>query len=275
MNGHTPAHFDILIIGAGLSGINAAYRIQESLPSSSFALLEARHELGGTWSQFKYPGVRSDSDLHTLGFEFNPWKASHPIATGESIMQYLNATADKFDIKKHIRCSHKVVRADWTSEAQRWKVHVDIAGSNGEQAQRVVYWTKWLIMGTGYYSYDEPMKAHLPGLENFKGRIVHPQYWPEDLDYRGKKMIVIGSGATAITLLPAVVDTGVGSVTQLQRSPSYILSLPQNDSAWWEKYAPQWVVLKYKRASPHCTLFITHYISFVSLTSKQLLTSHV
>ncbi|KAH7357666.1 FAD dependent oxidoreductase [Pyrenochaeta sp. MPI-SDFR-AT-0127] len=246
-NGHTSAHFDVLIIGAGLSGINAAYRIQESLPSSSFALLEARHELGGTWSQFKYPGVRSDSDLHTLGFQFNPWKASHPIASGDSIMEYLNATADKFDIKKHIRCRHKVVSANWSSDAQQWKLAVDIAGDNGTEARRAVYWTKWLIMGTGYYSYDEPLRAQIPGLANFKGRTVHPQFWPEDLDYKGKKMVIIGSGATAITLLPAMVDTGVGSVTQLQRSPSYILSLPQDNPAWWEKYAPQWFLLKYKR----------------------------
>lgn len=260
MNGHTTANghatangstnntaFDVLIIGSGLSGINAAYRVQESLPHSSFAILEARHELGGTWSQFTYPGVRSDSDLYTLGFQFYPWKADHPIASGDSIMQYLNETAEKFDIKRKIRFQHKVISADWRSSEQRWRLEVEIGGSDGQAGQRTVYWTKWLITGTGYYSYDSPLKAKIPGLDNYKGRVVHPQFWPEDLDYKGKKMVIIGSGATTITLLPAMVDTGVGSVTQLQRSPSYIMSLPQNDAAWWEKYAPLWFVRKYKR----------------------------
>jgi len=254
-NGHAGSthdtHLDIVIIGSGLSGINAAYRVQESLPDSSFAIFEARHELGGTWSQFKYPGVRSDSDLHTLGFQFYPWKASHPIATGDSIMQYLEETAEKFDIKQKIRFNHKLKGADWRHSEQRWRLEVQVGSGDGQQARTVVYWTKWLIMGTGYYSYDEPMKTRIPGLENFKGQIVHPQFWPEDLDYKDKKMVIIGSGATTITLLPAMVDTGVGSVTQLQRSPSYIMSLPQEDASWWEKYAPQWFVRKYKR---ECTI---------------------
>lgn len=249
-NGHTPTHFDIIIVGSGLSGINAAYRVQELLPDSSFTILESRHELGGTWSQFKYPGVRSDSDLHTLGFQFYPWKASHAIASGDSIMDYLHETADKFGIKKHIRYRHKVLRADWRTGQQRWKVDVLISSDDREVAPRTVtYWTKWLIMGSGYYSYDEPLKALIPGLDNFKGKTVHPQFWPEDLDYKGKKMVIIGSGATTITLLPALVDTGVGSVTQLQRSPSYIMSVPQEDPKWWEKFAPEWFVLRYKRKS--------------------------
>jgi cation diffusion facilitator CzcD-associated flavoprotein CzcO len=268
MNGHARANgraatdvpadtedFDVLIIGSGLSGINAAYRVQEGLPDSSFAVLEARHELGGTWSQFKYPGVRSDSDLHTLGFQFYPWKSSHPIASGDSIMDYLNETADKFDIKRKIRFRHKVIAADWRTSEQRWRLDVQIGGVGGGEGQelearRVVYWTKWIIMGTGYYSYDTPMKARIPGLDNFNGQVVHPQFWPEHLDYKGKKMVIVGSGATTITLLPAMVDGGVASVTQLQRSPSYILSLPQENNSWWEKYAPAWFVRKYKRKSP-------------------------
>ncbi|KAF1937316.1 FAD dependent oxidoreductase [Clathrospora elynae] len=242
-------HFDILIIGSGLSGINAAYRIQESLPASSYAILEARHELGGTWSQFRYPGVRSDSDLHTLGFEFYPWKASNPIASGESIMRYLQDTADKFGIQKRIRYRHKVVSADWRSDQQRWRLDIQIGGSNdGEgEARRAVYWTKWLIMGTGYYDYESPMTTNIPGIDKFQGEIAHPQFWPEDMDYKGKKVVVVGSGATTITILPALVDGGVGRVTQLQRSPSYIMSILQDDAAWWEKYAPQWFVLRYKR----------------------------
>ncbi|CAO2658575.1 Nn.00g062980.m01.CDS01 [Neocucurbitaria sp. VM-36] len=284
-NGHiSPSHFDILIIGSGLSGINAAYRVQESLPDSNFAILEARHELGGTWSQFKYPGVRSDSDLHTLGFQFNPWKASQPIASGDSIMRYLNETAEKFDIKKTIRYGHKVVAADWRSSEQRWRLQIQIDRGEGHDAQTVVFWTKWLIMGTGYYSYDSPMQVHIPGLQDFKGQTVHPQYWPENLNYKDKNMVVIGSGATAITLLPALVDSGVGSVTQLQRSPSYIMSIPQEDAAWWEKYAPQWLTLKYKRFMftlipillyQFCMYFPTRASNFLRKEAKRQLPADV
>jgi len=248
MNGHpttADTHLDILIIGSGLSGINAAYRIQESLPNSSYAVLEERHELGGTWSQFKYPGVRSDSDLYTFGFQFYPWKATHSIASGDSIIAYLKETTDKFDLDKKIRYNHKVTVADWRSDEQRWRLEVDIG--QGEERRRVVYWTKWLITGTGYYNYKEPREVKIPGLDSFRGEIVHPQFWPKDLDYQGKKMVVIGSGATTITLLPAIVDGGVGSVTQLQRTPTYILSVAQDNSAWWEKYAPRWFLLRYKR----------------------------
>jgi cation diffusion facilitator CzcD-associated flavoprotein CzcO len=248
-NGDDPTHFDVLVIGSGLSGINSAYRVQESLPDCKFAVLEGRHELGGTWSQFRYPGVRSDSDLHTLGFQFNPWKASNPIASGDSIMGYLRETAQKFDIEKKIRYNHKVMSADWRSDQQRWRLDVQIGSPSSDETRRETYWTKWLIFGTGYYNYDTPQKVNIPGIDKFQGKIVHPQFWPEDLDFKGKKVIIIGSGATTITLLPALVDEGVGSVTQLQRSPSYIMSLPQEDDAWWEKYTPQWFNLRYKRKS--------------------------
>jgi cation diffusion facilitator CzcD-associated flavoprotein CzcO len=244
------SYFDVLVIGSGLSGINSAYRIQESFPDAKFAVLEARHELGGTWSQFKYPGVRSDSDLHTLGFQFYPWRAKNPIASGESIMSYLQETAHKFDLDKKIRYRHKVIKADWRSEEQRWRLEVEVGNDVGREPRTVVYWTKWLITGTGYYNYDTPLKANIPGIDNFKGKIVHPQFWPEDLDFKGKKMIIVGSGATTITLLPAMVDNGVGSVTQLQRSPTYIMSLPQKDQVWFEKWAPEWFTLRYKRTSP-------------------------
>jgi cation diffusion facilitator CzcD-associated flavoprotein CzcO len=250
MDGHTSPNgtsFDVLIIGSGLSGINSAYRLQESLPDANFAILEARHELGGTWSQFRYPGVRSDSDLHTLGFQFYPWRAKNPIASGASIMAYLHETAQTFDLEKKIRYGHKVVAADWRSEEQRWRVDVQVHDFGSGETRRVVYRTKWIITGTGYYNYDEPLKTNIPGIEKFQGKVVHPQFWPQHLDYQGKKIIVVGSGATTITLLPAMVETGVGSVTQLQRSPSYILSLPQDDEVWCERWAPEWFTLRYKR----------------------------
>jgi cation diffusion facilitator CzcD-associated flavoprotein CzcO len=261
MNGHTsPDHgsFDVLVIGSGLSGINSAYRLQESLPDTNFAILEARHELGGTWSQFRYPGVRSDSDLHTLGFQFYPWRAKNPIASGESIMAYLRETAKKFDLEKKIRYGHKVMAADWRSEEQRWRVDIQVQDFEGGETKRVLYWTKWIIMGTGYYNYDEPMKTNIPNIEKFQGKVVHPQFWPQDLDYKGKKMIIVGSGATTITLLPAMVETGVGSVTQLQRSPSYILSQPQDDKVWCESWAPEWFTLRYKRMSFQYSLSFKH-----------------
>jgi cation diffusion facilitator CzcD-associated flavoprotein CzcO len=254
-------HLDVLIVGAGISGINAAYRVKTELPDASFAVIDTRHELGGTWSQFKYPGVRSDSDLHTLGFKFNPWEARNPIATGDSILQYLQDTADKFDLTKRLRFNHKVVSADWSGDQQRWKVEVDVR--KDEDTRREVIWAKFIILGTGYYSYEKPMFAHIPGLaENFKGQTIHPQFWPEDLDFKDKKVVVIGSGATAITLLPALVDGGVGQVTQLQRSPSYVLGLPQpgNDSTppLWERMLPHWMVLKWKRkCAPALNLRLT------------------
>ena len=215
-NGHavpTTHNFDVIIVGAGVSGITAAYRLQASLPHVTYTILEGRHELGGTWSLFKYPGVRSDSDLHTYGFAFNPWDKPNPIATGESITEYMQDTTRKFDIDKTMSFKHKVTAADWRSSEQRWRLEVDNEGS------RKVYWAKFVIMGTGYYDYEKPLKADIPGLERFQGTRVHPQFWPEDLNYKGKNMVVIGSGATAVTILPAVVENGVGSVTQVQRSP--------------------------------------------------------
>jgi cation diffusion facilitator CzcD-associated flavoprotein CzcO len=250
MNGHANGtasthEYDIIVIGAGISGINAGYRIQSNLPNASYAILEGRAELGGTWTLFKYPGVRSDSDLHTFGFSFNPWNKPNPIATGASIVEYLHDTASKFGIDKHINYEHKVETADWSSDAQRWRLEVQHNG------QRKVFHAKFVIMGTGYYDYEKPLDAHIPELENFGGQIVHPQFWPEELDYAGKKMVVIGSGATAITILPAVVDTGVGQVTMLQRSPSYIMSLPQpkpgDPLPLAERLLPRWMALRILR----------------------------
>jgi len=250
-NGHHDAtkSFDVLVIGAGISGINSAYRLATELPSASFAILEARNEIGGTWSLFKYPGVRSDSDLHTFGFAFNPWKKSNIIASGDSILEYMHETLDKFDLNKYFRFGQKLVGADWREADQQWRIEVDVT-TQGRDTSKVVYWTRWLILGTGYYSYDKPMAAKIPGLENFKGRIVHPQFWPEDMEYKDKKIVIIGSGATAITLLPAMVENGAKMTTQLQRSPSYVLGVPQakpEDAGWLRRTAPEWLIDRWLR----------------------------
>jgi cation diffusion facilitator CzcD-associated flavoprotein CzcO len=246
MNGRTEpetSQFDVVVVGAGISGVNAGYRIQERLPHASYTILESRSELGGTWSFFKYPGIRSDSDLHTFGFPFNPWKAPNPIATGENIIKYIHETASRFGIEEHIQYKHKVVSADWSSESQCWRLEV-----NNDGNEKIMY-AKFLIMATGYYDYDKPLEVEIPGLNNFKGKVVHPQFWPEDLDYKGKKMVIIGSGATAITITPAVVEGGVGNVTMLQRSPSYILSLPQKKPGQksWYDYFPSWITSRLVR----------------------------
>jgi cation diffusion facilitator CzcD-associated flavoprotein CzcO len=243
--------FDVLVVGGGISGINSAYRISTLLPKSSFAILEARHEIGGTWSLFKYPGVRSDSDLHTFGFSFNPWKSSNSIASGESIMAYLKSTVRKFDLEKYFKFGQKVVAADWREDEQRWRVEVDV--TQGGETRRVTYWTKWLICGTGYYSYEKPHEALIPGLQDFQGTVAHPQFWPKDLECKDKKIVVVGSGATAITLLPALVNQGVTQVTQLQRSPSYIMNAPQEkpeDMNWLQRQMPTWLLLKWRREYP-------------------------
>jgi len=252
-NGHSPTtsnQFDILVIGGGVSGINTSYRLQQTLPDSTFAVLESRHEIGGTWSQFNYPGIRSDSDLHTFGFPFNPWKSSNTIASGESIRKYMDETVEKFRLAKYFRFNHKVMSADWRPEEQKWRLEVDIRNGHDPQSRREIFWTKFLIMGTGYYSYDKPADAKIPGLGQFQGQTVHPQFWPKDIDLKDKKVIVIGSGATAITLMPALVNEGVKHITQLQRSPSYVLNVPQQkpeDRTWFQKWAPQWLVDKWAR----------------------------
>ncbi|KAF2258344.1 FAD/NAD(P)-binding domain-containing protein [Lojkania enalia] len=246
MNGHANGHaastfgYDVLVIGAGIAGINAGYRLQTALPDYSYAILEGRHELGGTWSLFKYPGIRSDSDLHTFGFSFNPWLKPNSIATGESIIEYLNETVSKFGIDRHIQYNHKVTSADWSSDQQQWRLEVDYEGHTK------IYHAKFVIMGTGYYDYEKPLEAKIPGLDNFQGKAVHTQFWPEDLDYKGKKIVVIGSGATTITLVPALVDGGAAKVTQLQRSPSYVMNSPQKkpgEYAWYERVLPRALAL--------------------------------
>ena len=216
-------HFDVVIIGAGLSGIGAGYRLQTRCPRKRYVILEARADIGGTWDLFRYPGIRSDSDMATFSYPFRPWKQSQVIADGASILQYLRETAGEFGIDRHIRFRQRVLSASWSSEDARWTVE---ARTEGGETLR--YSCRFLYGCTGYYRYDAGYEPGFPGAERFRGQVVHPQHWPEDLDYAGKKVVVIGSGATAATLIPAMAGTAA-HVTMVQRSPSYMLSLPRHD----------------------------------------------
>ena len=216
-------HLDVVIVGAGISGISAAWHLQDRCPSKSYAILERREDLGGTWDLFKYPGIRSDSDMFTLGFRFKPWHSAKSIADGASIKAYIKETATENDIDRHIRYRHRVVAADWSDADNRWKLTVQ---SDGQQSEITC---TFLFACSGYYNYDEGYTPKFPGSEDFEGTIIHPQHWPEDLDYTGKNIVVIGSGATAVTLIPAMANSGAGHVTMLQRSPTYIGSLPDVD----------------------------------------------
>ncbi len=219
-----PERLDVLIVGAGLSGIDAAYRIQTSLPAKSFAILEGRESLGGTWDLFRYPGIRSDSDMFTLGFPFRPWKDAKAIADGSSILQYLKDTAREFGIDRKIRYGLKVTRASWSSRDALWTVEAEGSGGRRETVE-----CRFLYMCSGYYDYDEGYTPSWNGVDRFKGRLVHPQKWPKDLDCLGKRVVVIGSGATAVTLVPSLAQEAA-KVTMLQRSPTYIVSIPAKDA---------------------------------------------
>jgi len=215
---------DVLIVGAGVSGIGAAYYLQRDHPQRSYAIIEARGALGGTWDLFKYPGVRSDSDLHTFGFEFRPWRSSVAIADADSILAYLRETAAEYGIDRRIRYHTKAVAATWSAADTSWTVTTE----NTETGERDTITCRWLFSASGYYRYDEGFTPHFEGRERFTGPIVHPQHWPADLDYAGKRVVVIGSGATAVTLIPAMAGTAA-HVTMLQRTPSYVLPVPTRD----------------------------------------------
>ncbi|MCB1256140.1 MAG: NAD(P)/FAD-dependent oxidoreductase [Microthrixaceae bacterium] len=212
--------FDVLIIGAGLSGVGAAHHLQTSCPWATYAVLESRDSMGGTWDLFRYPGIRSDSDMFTLSYEFKPWKGEKSISDGESILNYIKETAAEAGIDEHIRYGHKVVGTNWSSEDSRW--HVTAERNDGSKLDLTA---KFIISCTGYYRYDKGYVPDFKGMDSFEGTIAHPQHWPEDLDYEDKLVIIIGSGATAITLVPAMAPLA-DHVTMLQRSPTYLLSLP-------------------------------------------------
>ncbi|MBO4223543.1 NAD(P)/FAD-dependent oxidoreductase [Bradyrhizobium neotropicale] len=221
-------HFDILIVGAGLSGIGAGYHLQQKCPSKSYVILEGRDCIGGTWDLFRYPGIRSDSDMYTLGYSFRPWTEPKAIADGPRILNYVRETAEQNGIDRKIRFNHRVKRVSWSSDEARWTVEAERRA--GEGAAEIVRFTcNFLFMCSGYYRYEEGYTPEFAGVADFEGQIVHPQKWPEHLDYAGKRVVVIGSGATAVTLVPELAKTAA-HVTMLQRSPPYVVARPAEDA---------------------------------------------
>ena len=217
-------HLDVIVVGAGLSGIGAAVRLATMCPARTFAVLEGRRSMGGTWDLFRYPGVRSDSDMFTLSYPFRPWVGERAIADGGSILDYLRSTAEDFGVDRRIRYHHRVTSAEWSSESSRWTVEAIV----GEDHETVRFGANFLYLCTGYYRHDHGYLPDFPGLHAFTGEVVHPQHWPEGLSYQDKRVVIIGSGATAVTLAPALASAA-SQVTMLQRSPSYVISLPSVD----------------------------------------------
>jgi cation diffusion facilitator CzcD-associated flavoprotein CzcO len=230
-----PEHFDVVIVGAGLSGIGAAYHLQKRLEKKTYVILETRHAIGGTWDLFRYPGIRSDSDMYTLGYNFKPWPGAKAIADGPSIREYVAETARENGIDKHIRFHHRVVAADWSSKNSKWTV----TAKQGAGDQSALFTCSFLMMCSGYYRYDRGYTPEFKGRDDFKGKIIHPQFWPEDLDHSGKQVVVIGSGATAVTIVPEMAKTAE-HVTMLQRSPTYVVSRPSEDKIanWLKTWMP-------------------------------------
>jgi monooxygenase len=256
-------HFDVLVIGAGISGIGAGYHLQTMCPDRSYAILEGRDDIGGTWDLFRYPGVRSDSDMHTLGYSFKPWTAAKAIADGPAILDYLRQTSSEFAIDRHIRFRHLVTSAEWSSDDARWTVVAD----RPDRGETVSFTCNFLFMCAGYYSYRGGHTPEFRGLDQFNGQVVHPQAWPDDFDPHGKHIVVIGSGATAMTIVPAIAAT-CAHVTMLQRSPTYVVAMPDVDAianvlrkvlpdtlayriTRWKNVAMQQMIYRRTRTQPH------------------------
>jgi len=219
------SHVDVLIVGAGLSGIGAACHLARRLPRMSYAILESRSTLGGTWDLFRYPGIRSDSDMFTMGYSFEPWTNASAVADGQSILDYLTRTARRHGVDRAIRYQHRVVRAEWSSARSLWTVVVE----RTDTGERIQLTCAFLWLCAGYYRYDQGYTPDVPGRESFRGDVVHPQHWPDDLDVSGRRVVVVGSGATAVTLVPALARSA-GDVTMLQRTPSYVMPVPRSDA---------------------------------------------
>ncbi|MEV7621197.1 NAD(P)/FAD-dependent oxidoreductase [Microbacterium sp. NPDC089321] len=231
MTSEAVEQFDIVVIGAGISGIGAATYFSRELPAKSLVVLEGRESIGGTWDLFRYPGIRSDSDLHTFGYEFKPWRHENAIADAPLILDYLRETVDENRLDRFIRTGHRVTRAEWSSDEALWTLTVTVTNPRTSETSTKTVKAGWVFAASGYYRYAEGYSPAFPGSEDFEGTLVHPQHWPENLDYRGKRVVVIGSGATAVTLIPAMLK-GPGAaahVTMLQRTPTYIVPLPRVD----------------------------------------------
>lgn len=259
--------FDIIIVGAGISGINAAYRIQTELPSASYTIIEARGGIGGTWDLFRYPGFRSDSELYTFGFAWRPWAEQKAIADGGSIRNYIRESAALYGIDQKVQFHRKLISANWSSDQQAWSLLVD------EEGHKTYLHARFVILSTGYYDYDEALSSHIPGIEKFTGKVIHPQFWPEDLDYKDKKIVVVGSGSTAITLIPSLAETA-SHVTMLQRSPTYIVARPAINpfSQWAHSLFPNWLAHRITRLRALIGSFLLiKYCANFPLAARELL----
>jgi cation diffusion facilitator CzcD-associated flavoprotein CzcO len=237
-------HLDVIIVGAGLSGIGAAVHLEDQCPNKSYAILESRHALGGTWDLFRYPGIRSDSDMHTLGYDFKPWRAEKAIADGPSIREYMIETVNEYGIKDRLRYHHALKSASWSTEDARWTLEIE----RKDTGETVRLSCNFLSMCSGYYNYSKGYLPEFEGIEDFKGKIIHPQFWPEDYDYSGQRVAVIGSGATAVTLVPAMAKDAA-HITMIQRSPTYVVSRPEKDviANFLRKFLPDSIAYKITR----------------------------
>jgi cation diffusion facilitator CzcD-associated flavoprotein CzcO len=254
----TPEHVDVLVVGAGLSGIGAACHLQRSCPDRSYLILEARERVGGTWDLFRYPGVRSDSDMHTLGYSFSPWEDAKAIADGPSILRYVTETARRYGVLDRIRTGHAVTGAEYSTADARWTVHVQRADTGATE----IFTCGFLFCCGGYYRYDAGYTPRFAGVERFPGPVIHPQHWPEDLEYAGKRVLVIGSGATAVTLVPAMAHAAA-HVTMLQRSPTYVVSLPSRDAIadWLRRRLPRTVAYRIVRTKNVAMMTLSFQLS--------------
>jgi cation diffusion facilitator CzcD-associated flavoprotein CzcO len=267
VSAHNTVDYDVVIIGAGISGINCAYRLQELNQELSYVILEGRHEIGGTWSLFQYPGIRSDSDLYTYAFAWRSWTGTSSIAQGHLIVKYMKESAQIYGIDKRIHFNHRVCAVNWSSKENTWMFDVTIDGSTKKTIR-----SRWAQFCTGYYDYEKPLQTVIPGINNFKGEVVHPQFWKKDFDYKNKNVVIVGSGATAVTLLP-ILAKETSHVTMLQRSPSYLISQPTEDGA--EKCLRAWLpatlaygLIRFK--SIFVTFLFTTFVTYFPVTATKI-----